>query len=1170
MLAKKNIGKIPEYDKRQNLFDKMASMRDYSMENPELRDVAEKNYKKPFLKDIKALSKKNAEKKKELESLKKDNSELLFPQDYSKMQITKGQNLETDLKDSITDFNILKRRATLFDDYRKNLKTVLKRFFNFGGLSNRTVILPMKNMFSEQDIIKINKGADKIGNIKEVMHLNREVITKTNDQEIIKYLKDNGYTFQDVDKDFYESKAYNKNHVKVDLVAEFRKIRDSIKSLESKKNILTKMDPKLEQYQAIAGDIKKISEFRHSFLSRMEIIQNQSDDLDNMDDIGVIVLSWIPRHIMSQSTGTIWRSCMSFQQEQEGEIGINIKFVGSGIQDGVFIGWLVKIKDLKTIKEPKARILIKPFVNTFGDVVWWPSKIYHDGSLIGGDAIMFKRVLKNYCYTRQKRYGLGTISIRDTEKVYDDDIDQMDEDEFDNFEEEGFADEGLEEKNVNTKTFEQQIEETQTNFYKIFYSIGFTNKKMFDYLEKQSLNYFDEDVIVNLFKMSYLSNNLFFLQYALDKGLEAKMSIYTVYVERINDIIVNNTFNEKALNIFFSFIKKNKNVQVGIHGDLDLFVFSVLYSKQLQKNSFSKIDNKLFDFMIKNEDVMSNIFTESPKFSASQFVKLTIKEYDAFSKEQRKEINKYLKKYLIETKESKIDTITYANIQVLIDTFRHENKVFFDDMQKVLDSKNVNFERDYLHFFANGDYNDLFFSHEVLKNVISIYKKNKNKMNDIQINSKILKNNITSAYIKTLENKRQLDKKLVDEAKEIDLINGKNLDNKFNYQIVFDKDLLIQYLTKDNIHSDKVIQFMDSFRGYTEKIDTTDLILYINEKIPDIKLFANPKIFNVFKIFEYDQVGEFGQITNIRSAKLFVIDEQITKELLKYQSENFVMHQYLKTMFFYKETFEKNMEIFSKLFKDKKIVPDKVIVDSHLINLIITGYHLKEKTLEKIINYFDKELMFKEVNNVDIDSAISNGLLTNKPLIKYFIENDLVDRFKVSQKMKALFFQALVLDMDSAIIRAKNSKYNSIMNTHFNRLREDKELFLQFVGEVIKDEKYFDFALPKKMSDKINGVRTVSPFESRGMNRAQIENIERQRGLQTQPKETDILDLMKLNAIFFILTKYFKIDKTIINDSKAMEYYNILVEKNDKRIKNDKDPLSENINDLLKNIKKYV
>jgi hypothetical protein len=421
-----------------------------------------------------------------------------------------------------------------------------------------------------------------------------------------------------------------------------------------------------------------------------------------------------------------------------------------------------------------------------------------------------------------------------------------------------------------------------------------------------------------------------------------------------------------------------------------------------------------------------------------------------------------------------------------------------------------------------------------------------------------------------LENKRQLDKKLVDEAKEIDLINGKNLQDKFNYQIVFDKDLLIQYLTKDNIHSDKVIQFMDSFRGHTEKIDIVDLILYINEKIPDIKLFANSKIFNVFKIFEYDQVGEFGQITNIRSAKLFVIDELITKELLKYQSESFVMHMYLKTMFFYKETFEKNMEIFSKLFKDKKIVLDKAIADSHLINLIITGYHLKEKTLEKIINYFDKELMFKEVNKVNIDIAISNGLLTNKPLIKYFIENDLVDRFKVSQKMKGLFFHALVLDMDSAITRATNSKYNSIMNTHFNRLREDKEFFLQFVGELIKDEKYFDFALPKQMSDKINGVRTVSPFESKGMNKIQIENIERQRGLQTQSKETDVLDLMKLNAIFFILTKYFKIDKTIINDSKAMEYYNILIEKNDKRIKNDKDPLSENLNDLLENIKKYI
>jgi hypothetical protein len=61
-------------------------------------------------------------------------------------------------------------------------------------------------------------------------------------------------------------------------------------------------------------------------------------------------------------------------------------------------------------------------------------------------------------------------------------------------------------------------------------------------------------------------------------------------------------------------------------------------------------------------------------------IKTTIKEYDAFSKEQRKEINKYLKKYITETKE--LASTTVAEIQILIDTFRHENKSVFDDMQK--------------------------------------------------------------------------------------------------------------------------------------------------------------------------------------------------------------------------------------------------------------------------------------------------------------------------------------------------------------------------------------------------------------------------------------------------------------------------------------------------------
>ena len=1148
MIPKKRFG-IPEYNKQQNLLDKIASMRDYSIENPDLQDVAKQHFKKKDIEKIVALSKEKASIKKEFEQIKKelkdldiDDSDMLFASDYKKMQITKSQNLENDLKKILFDLSMLKRKSGLFDDYRKKLKVVLKRFFNFGGLSNRTIILPLKNTINEQDIIKINKGSDKIKNIREVLHMNREVIVQTNDNEIIKYLKDNGYTFQDEKKDFYEAKAYNKNNVKIDLIEELKKIRDAVKSLPSKKNILTKMDPKLKQYEAIASDVKKISEFKSSFLSRMEIIKNQTDDLDNIDNISVIILSWIPRHIMSQSTGTIWRSCMSFQQEQEGDVGVNIKYVGTGIEEGAFIAWLTKVKDLGSIKEPKARILIKPYINENADMIWWPSTIYHDGGLTGAESIMFKRVLKNYCYNKQRTFALNMLSIEDDDKIYKDEFDEMIEDE-DNFEEDDFAEDGLQEKNINTKTFEQQVEETPKNFYRIFYSIGFTNKKMFDFLEKQNTAFFDEDCIVNLFKISYLSNNLFFLQYALDKGLESKISVYTLYVERINGIIVNNEYNEKALNIFFNFIRKHKNVQVGLHGDLDIFVFRQLYSKQLAKNAFSKIDGKLLDFIIKNDDVMENIFVDESR------IKITIEQYDAFSKEQRKEINKYLKKYLDETQ--KIKTEILSKIQILIHTFRNENKNIFDEMQKTIDSKNENFEREYIQFFSTGNYSDLFFSNEVLKNLISLYKKNKSKIRDMQINEKMFKNNITATYAKTLQEKQQLNKELVDEAKQLNLINGENLIySRTDYQMAFDKELLIQYLRKDNVHSDKVIDFINSLRGHTEKVDILDLMVYINEKVPDIKLFANKKVFDTFKIFDYDQIGQFGMVTNIRKPKLFIIKDEITKELLKHHSENLVMYKYLVMMFFYRENIEKNMKIFENTFKGKKLIKDKSIVDDHLISLIITGYLIEPNMIRKIMNYIDKDFIYDGIYKSDMDYGISNGLLKNKPIIEYLYEDYFLDKFKKSEKMIKFFFQALVKNANWQIRSTKNEKYYSAMNLNYNNLMIENKLFIDFLGELIKDRQELDFIFPKDMFDKINGVQPRAGIQSLSLNTTQLANAQARRNIEAQPRDVDVDDLVNVVSIIFILVKYYNFDKKLIEKSKAMEYHNRLLVKYQKNKSN--------------------
>lgn len=1160
MIPKKRTG-IPEYSRKQNLLDKLASMRDYSMENPELQDVAKTHFKKKNIEQISNLNKEKIDLQKELKDLQTEQSDILFSVDYMKMQIEKSQNLQSDLKRTLFDLDMLKKKRVIFDNYRKNLKVVLKRFFNVGGLSNRTLILPLKNTINEQDIVKINKGADKISNIKEVLHMNREVVVQANDEEIIKYLKDNGYGFRDEKKDFYEAKAYNKNNVKVDLTEEFKKIKDSVKNLDSKKNILAKIDPKLEQYNVIAADIKRISEFKTSFLSRMEIIKNQTDDLDNIDNIDVIILSWIPRHIMSQSTGTIWRSCMSYQQEQEGDVGINIRYVGTGIEDGTFIAWLVKIKDLKSIKEPKARILIKPFVNENGDTIWWPSHIYHDGSLTGGESILFKRILKNYCYIKQKKYVLGSLSIADDDRVYEDESDEMIEDE-DNFEEDRFAEEGLQEKHINTNTFETQIEKTPNNFYRIFYSIGFTNKKMFDFLESRNANYFNEDVIVNLFKMSYLSNNLFFLQYALDKGLEIKVSIYQLYVERINNIIINGQYNEKALNIFLNFVRKNKNVQVGVHGDLDLHVFPRLYSKQLMKNQHMKVDNKLLDFILKHDDVMNNII------NIDSHVEITILKYSVFSKEQRKEINKYLKKFLSERKRISPDIL--AKIQILIDTFRDENKNIFDEMQKLIDEKKIVFDSEYLTFFCTKNYDDSFFSDDVLKKLIIIYGKSKRKENNLfskieskaTVFEKMFKDNIASAYIQTLDgDKKRISKTLIEEAKKLGIINGKNLlYSDFNYKIAFDKELLIQFLEKDNIHSDKVIQFFNSFTGYTERIDISDLMLYIDEKLPNIKLFANPKIFDVFKIFDHDQVGEFGRITNIRNPELFVINNEVTKRLLAHQSENLVMYKYLIMMFFYKENIEKNMKIFENIFKGKKLTNYNSINDTHLISLIITGYIIKPEIMEKILTYLDEEFVYNSISKIDIDFGYANGLLSNKAFTEYLYRDYFLDKFKKSEKMIKFFFQALV----SGIPRStKNENYLTSMNSHYNNLKTKNKKFIDFVGELIKDQKDLDFVFSKEMLDKINGVKPRAGIETLSLSAAQLANMHRQRNIHTQPIDIDFVELMQIVSIMFILIKYYNFDKKLIENSKIMQYYNLLLEKHKKHKANMSDDSFEKTIDNL-------
>ena len=87
--------------------------------------------------------------------------------------------------------------------------------------------------------------------------------------------------------------------------------------------------------------------------------------------------------------------------------GVNVHYVKKGIEEGVFIAWLVKLDD-KHIKKPMARTLIKP-TGSGDSTFYWPSKIYTESgemNLIN----LFDKAVKKYCFLKQKNF-LGDRSV---------------------------------------------------------------------------------------------------------------------------------------------------------------------------------------------------------------------------------------------------------------------------------------------------------------------------------------------------------------------------------------------------------------------------------------------------------------------------------------------------------------------------------------------------------------------------------------------------------------------------------------------------------------------------------------------------------------------------------------------------------------------------------------
>lgn len=379
-----------------------------------LKDLptAKENYRAIRKKEIKRDMVDLKKKKNELIKLAKaeqDPQPLLFDKKITTI------NTEEDWKKELITLNkMIRAQGGLSSDkqqntYTKSLKLIINKFFSLGlKIPKRRLYIPLTRNTNFAQIDNLNKRGyyDMMINIKRSQFVDLEQI----DKNIIAYLEKFGYKLTKAD--FFANQCRNKNNKQIPIDMELKKIQDI--DITKKKAFLAKTkDQKL--IDIANEDIEKRDQYESLYLDRVETIKNY---LNIMLD-KIIVITWSPLSILSQSTGTQWRSCMTYEEHPDNEV--NVKFIPPAINNGVFIAWLVDIDDKKIMK-PIARTLLKPRKVELGDnktrIAWWPSRIYTSG---GQKNIidLFTRTVSNYMLYKQKNiFKIDKYSVKITDNIY--------------------------------------------------------------------------------------------------------------------------------------------------------------------------------------------------------------------------------------------------------------------------------------------------------------------------------------------------------------------------------------------------------------------------------------------------------------------------------------------------------------------------------------------------------------------------------------------------------------------------------------------------------------------------------------------------------------------------------------------------------------------------------
>ena len=321
---------------------------------------------------------------------KMDEEQPFLSKEMKKMEVANISTLTADVKKLNDLFKEIKTSITLKNLYKQSLRVILKKFFLFPGtkIPRRYIILPMRYDNTNQSINKLNTSENKYENIFKMLKNDIDIEKEEIDRDIIVYLKKYDYELNEID--FYNNICRNKNGVELKITDEFEKIKTNVYNLASKEQSLQKAPEDKKEF--IRNEINKAKDFKIEYLTRM--LSFNIERSTGFGDEKVVIITWVPRLVLTQSTGTAWTSCQNLLT------GGFRESVITGMQEGVFIAWLVNLKDSRTIRKPMARILIKPFkAKTGSDIIWWTSKVYSES---GGDYNLFYKVVNKFLYLRQQ------------------------------------------------------------------------------------------------------------------------------------------------------------------------------------------------------------------------------------------------------------------------------------------------------------------------------------------------------------------------------------------------------------------------------------------------------------------------------------------------------------------------------------------------------------------------------------------------------------------------------------------------------------------------------------------------------------------------------------------------------------------------------------------------